>query len=328
VTLSGRAGLSLGIDIGGTKTFALAVDEQGVPLASARTPTATGSIRRFVASAVAAARTVTGELGLEPAELDSIGVGVPGQVDPVAGTVRHAVNLDLGPHPVPLAAHLRDALGTPIHLENDVNAATLGVARMFPEAPDDLAFLSVGTGIAAGIVLGGQLRRGFHGVAGEIGHLPVDPAGERCECGRRGCLEVVASGAALARRWPVEDGRSAAEELFRAAAGGHPVARSIVEDVSGHLADAVVLLALTVDAGLVVLGGGVTEVGTPLLDSVHRALRQRAAAVPLLADLSLDRDVVLAPDAPVGAIGAAIVARRERAGRSRTTVVLHEATGA
>jgi predicted NBD/HSP70 family sugar kinase len=322
------AGLSLGIDIGGTKTFALALDGQGVPVASARNGTATGSVPRFVDAAVQAARTVTDELGLRPSDLDAIGVGVPGQVDPVAGTVRHAVNLDLGSQPVPLATLLRHELGAPVHLENDVNVAALGAARMLTSAPNDLAYLSVGTGIAAGIVLDGQVRRGFHGVAGEIGHLSVDPGGELCECGRHGCLELVASGAALARRWPVETGRSAAEDLFRAAAAGHAGARSIVEDVTTHLADAVVLLALTVDAGLVVLGGGVAEIGTPLLDGVRTALRRRAASVPLLDALHLDRDVVLSPAAPVGAIGAAIAARQAWEQRAVPAVDLQQATGA
>jgi predicted NBD/HSP70 family sugar kinase len=328
MTLRGHRGLSLGVDIGGTKTFALALDGDGLPLASARTTTATGSVREFVAAAAAAARSVTDELGIDPGELAAIGVGVPGQVDPIRGTVSHAVNLELGSEAVPLAELLHGALGARVHVENDVNAAALGTAKVLPDAPDDLAFLSIGTGIAAGVVLGGTLRRGFHGVAGEIGHLQVDPRGERCVCGRRGCLELVASGAAVARRWPVDDGASPAEDLFRSAARGHPGAAAIVTDLTGHLADAVVLLAMTVDTGLVVLGGGVAEVGAPLLDGVRRALESRAAASPLLAALSLERGVVLAPRAPVGAIGAAAAARHAAEARqSSPTTALRAATG-
>jgi glucokinase len=328
VALTGQGGLSLGVDIGGTKTFALALDADGVPLASARGGTATGSVGEFVAAAVAVVRTVTDELGLDATEFEAIGVGVPGKVDPAHGTVSHAVNLDLGRQPIPLATLLGEALGAQVRLENDVNAAALGTTRILPDAPADLTFLSVGTGIAAGVVLGGRLRRGYHGVSGEIGHLPVQLGGALCECGRRGCLELVASGAALARRWPVDDGRSAAEDLFRAAGGGHPGAVAIVNEFAGHLAEAVILLGMTVDTGTVVLGGGVAEVGPPLLEAVRAALRSRAAQAPLLDALNLDRGVILTPDAPVGAIGAALAAHQERDARPPLPTILRSATGA
>ena len=92
------------------------------------------------------------------------------------------------------------ATGVPTLVENDVNAAAFGASMVMGCA--DLAYLSIGTGVAAGLIFDGRLRRGAHGVAGEIGHLPVDPGGPACECGQRGCLETVASGAAIARRWP------------------------------------------------------------------------------------------------------------------------------
>ncbi|HWC67355.1 MAG TPA: ROK family protein [Acidimicrobiales bacterium] len=312
--------------MGGTKTFALALDSSGVPLASTRASTPTGSVRDFVAAAVSVVGTVSDDLGVATQDFAAVGVGVPGKVDPSGGTMSHAVNLGLGPRPIPLAALLSEALGAPVHVENDANAAALGTARLLPDAPEDLTFLSVGTGIAAGVVLGGRLRRGVHGVAGEIGHLPVDPGGETCECGRRGCLELVASGSAIARRWPVEDGRSPAEDVFRAAGNGHAAAAAIVAELGGHLAEAVILLAMTFDTGTVVLGGGVADVGQPLVDAVAAALRERAAASPLLEALHLDRSLLLAPDAPVGAIGAALAAHHELDGTARPQM-LRSVTG-
>jgi predicted NBD/HSP70 family sugar kinase len=320
MALSRRDGLLLGVDIGGTKTFALALDAAGVPLASARASTSTGSVRDFVADAVSVVGTVSEELGVATNDFAAVGIGVPGKVDPASGTMSHAVNLGLGPRPIPLAALFGEALGAPVHVENDANAAALGTARLLPDAPDDLTYLSVGTGVAAGVVLGGRLRRGVHGVAGEIGHLPVDPGGDQCECGRHGCLELVASGAAIARRWPVEDGRSAAEDVFRAAAGGHAGAAAIVAELGGYLAEAVILLAMTFDTGTVVLGGGVADVGAPLLAAVGGALRDRATDSPLLAALQLDHSLLLAPDAPVGAIGAALAAHHELDGAARPHV--------
>ena len=308
-----RPELTIGVDIGGTKTLALAVDPQGRPMASARLGTETASAQTVVAGAETAVRLVAEELGLDPADTGVVGVGVPGRVNPRLGTVVHAVNLGLAEEPLLLGPLLEDALGLPVHVENDVNAAALGAGLLLGRPDADLAYLSIGTGIAAGFVLGGRIRRGRRGLAGEIGHLTVDPHGERCECGRRGCLELVASGSALARMWPVDLGRSPAEELFRAAATGHGGAVAVRDRLAGHLADAVLLLVLTTDVELVVLGGGVAEVGEPLLAAVQAAVRERAGGAVFLDGEDLAGSVVLAPHAPVGAIGAALAARRHRA---------------
>jgi predicted NBD/HSP70 family sugar kinase len=308
-----RPELTIGIDIGGTKTLALAIDGEGRPMASVRLGTETASARTLVAGAETAVRLVADELGLDPADTGIVGVGVPGRVSPRLGTVVHAVNLGLSEEPLPLGPLLEEALGVPVHVENDANAAALGAGLLLGRPDADLAYLSVGTGVAAGFVLGGRIRRGRRGLAGEIGHLTVDPNGERCECGRRGCLELVASGSAIARAWPVDNGRSPAEELFRAASTGHAGAAAILDRLAGHLADAVLLLVLTMDVELVVLGGGVAEAGLPLLAAVRAAVAERAAGAAFLDSDELASSVVLAPHAPVGAIGAALAARRQRA---------------
>jgi predicted NBD/HSP70 family sugar kinase len=312
-TTAKRPELTLGVDVGGTKTLALAVDPLGHPMASARHRTDVTSTARLVAGIERTVRTVAQDLGLQPADIGIVGVGIPGRVNPRQGTVRHAVNLGLADEPLLIGPLLAEALGVPVHVENDVNAAALGAGLLLGRPDADLAYVSIGTGIAAGFVLGGRIRRGRRGLAGEIGHLTVDPHGERCECGRRGCLELVASGSSIARRWPVHDGRSAAEELFNAAADGDVRAIEVRDELAGHLAEAVLLLMLTMDVELVVLGGGVAEAGEPLLDAVRAAVRDRASAAVFLDDDDLAASVVLAPDAPVGAVGAALAARRQRA---------------
>src|SRR5262249_8607072 len=157
----------------------------------------------------------------------------------------------------------------------DVTLAALG-AGAAPGCRGDLAYLSVGTGLAAGFVLDGRIRRGAHGAAGEIGHLPVDPEGPVCECGQRGCLEVLASGAAIAARWPSDDGEiTAAASLLAAAEAGDPAARALLNEVAGHLAGAVALLAQTVDPEAVGLGGGVAQAGAR--PRRERACRTRSA---------------------------------------------------
>jgi predicted NBD/HSP70 family sugar kinase len=240
----------------------------------------------------------------------AVGVGVPGLVDRAAGTVRHAVNLGLDDTPVPLGEHLRSLAHAPVVVDNDVNLAAVGAAVALG-CRGDLAYLSVGTGLAAGLVLDGRPRRGAHGAAGEIGHLPVDPQGPLCECGQRGCLEVLASGTAIAARWTAADGDlSATSALLAAAAGGDPGAVAVLDDVAGHLAGAVALLAQTVDPEVIVLGGGVAEAGPGLLEAVRRALRSRAARSPVLAAIDLANRVALVPDGVhAGALGAAVFAR-------------------
>jgi glucokinase len=304
--------LCAGLDIGGSKVSAVAVDQTGRVHAQARVPTTRGPAG-VVDSAAAAIAELRRQLPLASVALAAVGVGVPGLVDPSRGLVTHAVNLGLGADGLALADLLRDRLGVPVTVENDVNVAALGAASLGP-GPEgaDLAYLSVGTGIAAGLVLDGRLRRGSRGAAGEIGHIPLDPAGPVCRCGQRGCAEALASGAAIAASWPDGDGGNAAASLFAAAAGGDPVAVRVRDTVAGHLAALVRLLVLTVDVDVVVLGGGVGDVGEPLRASVAAALRRQAGTSALLRDLDLaDRLAMVPAGEPVAAVGAALLCAEE-----------------
>jgi glucokinase len=157
-------------------------------------------------------------------------------------------------------------------------------------------------------VLSGVLRRGVHGAAGEIGHVPVDPAGPLCSCGQRGCLELRASGSALSAAWPAQGDAPPAEALFAAAAAGNPEAVAARDRFAAGVADAIRMLGLAVDPAAIIIGGGVAHVGEPLLAAVTAALRSQAAASPFLAALGLaDRLRLLPGRLPVGAIGAALI---------------------
>ena len=298
-------GLRTGLDIGGSKVDAVVTDRDGAVLSRARIATRTGA-DGVVATAVLALETLAGQLGVPVTALGSVGVGVPGLVDPEHGVLVHAVNLQVGEEGLALAERLQARCGLPVRVENDVNAAAFGAATCLGLLDVDLAYLSVGTGLAAGLVLGGRLRRGARATAGEIGHVPVDPAGPVCACGQRGCLETVASGAAIATAWPVEsDAVPAAEALFRAADAGDATAVVVRDRVADHLAAAVRLLVLTVDVDLVVLGGGVAEVGEPLCRAVAAALARQGEGSPFLRALHLPDRVALAGPGPVAAVGAA-----------------------
>lgn len=170
-----------------------------------------------------------------------------------------------------------------------------------------MAYLNLGTGLAAGLVLGGRLWRGSRGTAGEIGHIPVDPTGPLCSCGQRGCLEMMASGSAVARQWPSSHA-SPVHALFEAADGGDPSALEVRARLLENVAAAVRVLVLTVDVDCVVIGGGLSSVGQPLVDGVRDILDLWAVTSPFLASLGLADRVQLVPAGfPAAAVGAALV---------------------
>lgn len=295
--------MRVGLDVGGTKTDAVVVDDRDRVLASVRLATLWGPVGvvETIADAVAALGTLP---GIDPAQFSSVGIGMPGQVRPGSGRVTHALNL--GVADLDVAAAVAPRLGLPVHVENDVKAAALGAAALEPPGAS-LAFLNLGTGVAAGIVLGGALWRGGGGSAGEVGHISIDPEGPPCRCGGRGCIEALAGGAAIADRW----GRPAAlpvRDVFDAAEAGDPLAAVIRRDLARAVAAAVRILVLTADVERVVIGGGLIALADRMVPEVRVELDRSTAASPFLRSLRLaDRMRVLPTGSPVAAVGAAIV---------------------
>lgn len=321
---SGALGHRIGLDIGGTKIHAVLLSPDLEVVAEERIGSGWGG-REVVANAATATRLVLAGAGLGIDEVELIGVGIPGAVDHESGTVSQAVNLGL--QHLDLAAALGAEFHTGVHVENDVNAASLGVAmqaRHHPEAQQaerSLAYLNLGTGMAAGIVLGGRLWRGARGAAGEIGHIPVDATGPLCTCGQRGCLETMASGSGIAEQWRSERGEAPlATPDLPALALRDPLAAAILGRLHLALASAVRLLVLTMDVEAVVVGGGVTGLGEALFAPVRQRLQQWESASPFLASLApATRVRELECGTPVAAIGAALAGALpgapERAGR-------------
>jgi glucokinase len=302
--------LQVGLDIGATKILGAVIGADGTVIAQTRQDTLSGPDGVLDTAVTVLDLLATALDGALPSH---IGIGIPGIVDRSRGTVAHAVNLGLGGDWFPLADRLADRTGATVVVENDLNAATWGAHVL--SGADDLAYLSLGTGLAAGFVLSGVLRRGVHGAAGEIGHVPVDPAGPLCSCGQRGCLELRASGSALSAAWPAEGQVLPAEALFAAAAAGNPKAVAARDRFAAGVADAIRMLSLAVDPAAIIIGGGVAHVGEPLLTAVTAALRSQASASPFLAALGLaDRLSLLPGELPVGAIGAALIGNAEMKG--------------
>lgn len=299
--------VTAGLDIGGTKIHAVLLGHDDDVLASVRTATVRGP-ENVTAGALEVVTRLAHEAQIPLGALTGVGVGIPGVVDRQRGTVAHAVNLGIVDGPLALAARLEAALGLPVTMDNDVDAAAVGAAHHRGDGAD-VALLSLGTGLAAGLVLDGVVRRGC-GAAGEVGHLPVVPGGPLCPCGQRGCLELYASGTALDRAWPARDGLPAPAALFAAAATGDDAAIRVRDEYADAVALGVRVLALSVDPAHVLLGGGVSRLGEPLLDAVRAALQRQAAGSPFLSSLRLaDRLALVPAHVPIGATGAALLAR-------------------
>ncbi|MCZ0710227.1 ROK family protein [Microbacterium paraoxydans] len=300
-----RAGrpLRVGLDVGGTKIDAVAVDPAGTILARLRRPTGWGE-DAVVDSIVSTVAALAEESGLPLSAVGSAGIGIPGLVDAETGRVLHAVNL--GVESLDLAARAEQALGVPFRVENDVKAAALGAAVLSGVA-GSMAYLNLGTGVAAGIVVDGRIWRGARGTAGEVGHLSVDPRGRLCGCGQRGCVETFCGGGALAKAWG-RPGALPVKDIVEAADAGDPHAQALQADLFFGAAAAVRVLVLSADVETVVIGGGLTALGGRLAAGVRAALHAGAEASPFLKSLRLDERIELLPaGSPAAAFGAALV---------------------
>jgi glucokinase len=319
--------LLVGVDIGGSKIAVLVVDRDERVLARHVAPTAAGAPERAVDEIAAVVNAALATAGAGLGDVAALGVGVPGRVDPLTGAVTLAVNL--GWSDLPLGSRLEARFGRPCAVENDVRAAALGLHRRRVVGDiDDLAYLAVGTGVSAGVVLHGRLHRGARGLAGEIGHVIVEPGGARCACGQRGCLETLVSGSAIARlaREAIEAGRPSAIasgspsaapsaiDVYLAAATGDPLAIEITDSVGARLAWAVHLLVMAYDVERVVLGGGVSHAGETFVRPIQWELdRMRETSALAREQLSSEIVELLPPGADAGAWGAVTVAAAAQA---------------
>lgn len=301
----GHAGRSIrvGLDIGGTKTDAVAVTDSGEIIGRIRRATGHGD-EAVVADVVESVRALRAELDASASDVMSVGVGIPGLVDTANGRVLHAVNL--GVESLDLSDRASAQLGVPVIVENDVKAAALGAASLRGSARS-MAYLNLGTGVAAGIVIDGAIWRGARGTAGEVGHLSVDPNGRVCGCGQRGCIETLCGGGALARAWG-RPGALPVRDIFDAADQGDAEALILRADLARGAAAAVRVLVLSVDVETVVIGGGLTALGDRLGDGIRAALVADAAGSSFLRSLHLDERIeMLPPSSPAAALGAALV---------------------
>jgi glucokinase len=312
-------GLTIGIDVGGTKIAGGVVDDLGHILRTARREspaTDTQAIETSIEELVAELRT--------DHDIVAVGVGAAGFVDSRRSTVMFAPNLAWRDEP--LRVDLEKRIGLPVVVENDANAAAWGEFTF--GAGEDVAdslLVTVGTGVGGGIVLNGELHRGAFGVAAEIGHMRVVPGGRICGCGNRGCWEQYASGSALVRdaREQAREGSLIARSLVDRAGGdvdaitgplitdaardGDAFAVEQLASLGRWLGEGIASLAAVLDPAAVVIGGGVSEAGDLLLEPVRSHFRANLTGRHYRPELEI-RLAMLGNKA--GMIGAADLARR------------------
>ncbi len=272
---------AVGIDVGGTKILGVAVPAGGAPDAwGAQRVETPGDADRFALAVVDLVADLAARVGTPPA---AIGIGLPGFVDH-AGVLVQAPNAP-GLVGLDVAGILGARSGVPVVVDNDANCAAWAMYRHDVPAATTVIGIMLGTGIGGGLVINGELLRGRHGFAGEVGHMIVDADGPRCPCGQRGCWEVWASGQGLGRLARAAAVAGEIPELVlahgpdltgpdvtAAARRDHPEGLGLLERHAGWVAVGLVGLINLLDPDAVVLGGGITADADLLAPAVALAL--------------------------------------------------------
>jgi glucokinase len=293
----------IGIDIGGTAIKAALTDDTGVVLETTKAPTPADSLQDLLATVSSLVTNLKNKRSVA-----GVGVGVAGLLNARTRVLETSPNIP-GIFQVNLEEKLRDALSIHVVTENDAKAGAYGEwAAGAGKGLKNMAYLTIGTGLGCGLVLGGQMYRGTSGYAGELGHTVVEQGGRPCACGSQGCLEtrVSATGIMLtARDRNVDPSVTSAEVLYDMAINGDATARSIFEDTGRYLGIACSNLMNLLNPEAIVVGGGVMASGDLLLNAA-RAESQRRAFPSSARDCPIVQSQ-LWPDS--GTIGAAMLAR-------------------
>ena len=272
----------IGIDVGGTGIQVGVVNEMHQIIAEGSIPTQIRlpfevQIRQIVDCVLATVSSA----GLSDADIESIGVGIPGIASSVTGEVIKCTNMNW--NHVPFRQVFSGMLDKPVYIDNDANVAALAESVAGVSAGSSSSvFITIGTGIGSGIILNGKIWNGAHGIGGELGHVILDLDGVPCTCGNHGCLERYCSATALIRmaREAVADypdslmlsslgndlTRIEAKTVFSCARKGDALARKVLQHYITCLAQAIAGVVNLLDPEIIVLGGGVSKAGSDLID--------------------------------------------------------------
>lgn len=269
---------AIGVDIGGTKVAVAAVNEQGTIISRSVIPTNLDiAPEAMIAEIQQEISRVIEESGVLIEEIAGIGIGAPGPLDSKNGLISCPPNLPAWVD-IPVRELIGRSFSVPVLLENDANAAALAEKWIGAAVENEnFIYITVSTGIGAGIIAEGKLLKGLKGNAGDIGHMVIDPSFGECVCGQWGCLESIASGTAIAKRASAIIGREVtAKDVFRFYKERDPDITGYMEDVFNVLGVASVSMINTFDPEKIVFGGGVSKFGEPMFDSIRQYVRRYA----------------------------------------------------
>jgi len=279
-------------DLGGSKILSVVAQGDGRRLGEDRRPTsAEDGPEAVLERIVGSLEEALAKAGLQQGDLAAVGICSPGPCDIDAGVLSSAPNLP-GWRDVPICRYLGERLGVPARLENDANAAALGEhVYGAGRGRRQLLYMTVSTGIGGGLIIDGRLYRGATGVAGELGHMTIEPDGPLCGCGNRGCLEALASGTAIAARGEElvaqggsallarlaqEEGELTAETVSRAADQGDIACQGIIRRAGYYLGVGLASYVNIFNPEVIIIGGGLAKAGELLLGPARAEMAARA----------------------------------------------------
>jgi glucokinase len=289
--------LALGIDLGGTKILTSVVDAAGRMLSRDHSVTPATRGREAVIEAIMeSTRRALEKANISPSELTAVGIGAPGLSNPVTGVLYTSPHLP-GWQDVPLRDIIAKELGVTAYLINDANAAAVGEFYYGAgRGTSNFIYITVSTGIGGGIIINGELYAGSIGTAGEVGHMVIDDNGPLCSCGNRGCWEMLASGKALAAEAKrlIEKGTATtiveyaggnidkvdAEAVHQAALKGDKLAGRLIARSAYYLGVGLANLINIFNPELIVIGGGLANIGDRLLLPAYEEAGRRAFKQP------------------------------------------------
>ncbi|RJP74286.1 MAG: ROK family protein [Candidatus Abyssobacteria bacterium SURF_17] len=288
-----RPGFILALDIGGTKLAAALFDSHLNLLARSRMPThAHKGPDAVFERLIQLAETVSARAGIDLHRVRCIGVGCGGPLDTETGLIYSPPNLP-GWDAYPLKETLEARFSTPAFVDNDANAAAMAEHRFGAgRNRKNIFYITVSTGIGAGLILDGKIYRGANYSAGEFGHIVLEPNGPRCNCGGRGCLEALASGTAIAKRAREEIKNAptsllaksfankthslTAKDVVAAARQGDTLSAQILREAAHYIGLGITSAIHLLNPEIVIIGGGLTRAGKLLFDPIRTTVAERA----------------------------------------------------
>ena len=288
-----RDDLILGIDLGGSKTLAAVVDSQGRIVSSHESVTpATKGPEAVIQCIVDSARGALEQSRVTMSEISAVGIGAAGISNPEAGILFTSPNLP-GLREVLLADIIKERLGKRTFIINDANAAALG-EFYYGAARDarNFIYITISTGIGGGIIVDGKIYTGAIGIAGEVGHMTIDDNGPICNCGNKGCWETLASGTALSREAKLRISKGAKTSILEyaednienvtppaihcAAEKGDKLAKELIAQTGYYVGVGLASLINIFNPELIVIGGGLSNIGDMLLGPAFKTVEKRA----------------------------------------------------